>query len=59
MKKIITFIIPSYNVEKYLDKCLSSFLNPKVIDQLEVIIVNDGSNDGTELKAQKLSLIHI
>lgn len=53
MKKIITFIIPSYNVEKYLDKCLSSFLNPKVIDQLEVIIVNDGSNDGTELKAQK------
>ena len=36
MDKIISFIIPSYNVEQYLEKCLSSFLNPQAIEQMEV-----------------------
>jgi glycosyltransferase involved in cell wall biosynthesis len=47
MDKIISFIIPSYNVEQYLEKCLSSFLNPQAIEQMEVIIVDDGSKDRT------------
>lgn len=47
MDKIVSFIIPSYNVEKYLDKCLTSFLNPEVLDFIEVIVVDDGSKDQT------------
>ena len=43
MDKIVSFIIPSYNVEKYLNVCLTSFLNPEVLDQIEVIVVDDGS----------------
>lgn len=47
--KIITFIIPSYNVEQYLHTALTSFItsDADVNDQIEVIIVDDGSSDGT------------
>lgn len=51
--KIITFIIPSYNVELYLEKALNSFLAPELSEQLEVIIVDDGSSDKTPLIAQR------
>lgn len=34
-------------MEKYLNRCIDTFLVPEVIDQLEIIIVNDGSTDGT------------
>ena len=49
MNKIITFIIPSYNVEHCLRVCLDSFLINEAagLNQLEVIIVDDGSTDGT------------
>lgn len=47
MDKILSFVIPSYNVEKYLEKCLNSFLSHDVLDKLEVIVVNDGSKDNT------------
>lgn len=47
MKKIVSFIIPSFNVEKYLNVCLSSFLDQNVMMDIEVIIVDDGSKDKT------------
>lgn len=47
MEKIISFIIPSYNVEKYLVTCLDSFLVPNLLKQFEVIVVDDGSTDKT------------
>lgn len=53
MDKIVSFIIPAYNVEKYIDHCLSSFVNTKILDQIEVIIVNDGSSDDTVKIATK------
>ena len=42
----ISIIIPVYNVEKYLEKCLNSVLNQTFTDY-EVICVNDGSTDGS------------
>ncbi len=53
MKKILTFIIPSYNVEDYLSKCLDSFQAPSVMDKIEVLIINDGSLDKTAEIAQQ------
>jgi len=45
--KILSVIIPSYNCEKYLDKCIGSFLLQECLEQIEIIIVNDGSVDKT------------
>ena len=53
MDKIISFIIPSYNVEQYLEKCLSSFLNPQAIEQMEVIIVDDQATKTLQLEQAK------
>ena len=44
-QKILSIIVPTYNMEKYLSYCLDSFLIDKNRDKLEVIIVNDGSKD--------------
>lgn len=53
MNKIISFIIPSYNVEKYLSTALDSFLAGDVLDKIEVLIVNDGSKDSTAAVANE------
>ncbi|WP_299524197.1 glycosyltransferase [uncultured Methanobrevibacter sp.] len=42
----ISVIIPIFNAEKYLDKCLDSIINQSFTN-LEIICVNDGSTDGT------------
>ncbi|MCB5940441.1 glycosyltransferase family 2 protein [bacterium 210820-DFI.6.52] len=47
MNKILSVVVPSYNVEGYIKKGLESFVNTKVMEQLEVIIVDDGSSDQT------------
>ena len=51
--KLLTLAIPTYNMEPYLEKCvLSCACNNK--DMLEVLIVNDGSTDGSSTIAHKL-----
>lgn len=46
MVKILSIIIPSYNMEAYLPQCLDSLLVENLKD-IEVLIVNDGSKDNT------------
>ena len=41
--KLISFVVPSYNSENYLNKCIDSLLVCK--EYVEIIIVNDGSKD--------------
>lgn len=45
--KLLTIVVPSYNASKYLDFNLQSFLVPSVPEELEVIVVDDGSTDDT------------
>lgn len=47
MEKVLTIIIPTYNMEKYLDKCLTSLIieNKELMKQLEVLVVIDGAKD--------------
>jgi len=44
---LITIIVPVYNGEKYINKCITSILNQKY-QNIELILVNDGSKDGTK-----------
>ena len=43
----ISVIVPVYNTEKYLPKCLDSLVNQTLKD-IEIIIVNDGSPDNSQ-----------
>lgn len=44
MEKQISIIIPTYNMEAFIGKCLNSLLIPD-FDKVEVLVVNDGSKD--------------
>ena len=43
----VSVIVPVYNVEKYLEKCLDSLANQTLKD-IEIIVVNDGSPDNSQ-----------
>ena len=43
----VSVIVPVYNVEKYLDKCLDSLVK-QTLEEIEIIIVNDGSPDESQ-----------
>ena len=63
MTEKITVIVPVYNVENYLNKCLDSIIK-QTYQNLEIIVVNDGSTDNSgticqEYAQKDLSLIHI
>ena len=50
----ISFVVPIYNTEKYLDECLESLVNQDLPDNdYEIICINDGSTDGSETILKK------
>ena len=52
MAEKITVIVPVYNVENYLDKCLDSLVN-QTYKNLEIIVINDGSTDNSGIICQE------
>ena len=44
--ELISIIVPVYNVEKYIDKCINSITN-QTYSNIEIIIINDGSTDNS------------
>ena len=46
MPPLISIIIPVYNVEKYLDKCINSVLM-QTYKNIEILLINDGSTDSS------------
>lgn len=64
MEKLVSVIIPVYNVELYINKCLNSVVN-QTYRNLEIILVNDGSKDSSgilcdewALKDRRIKVIH-
>ena len=47
MEKLLTIVVPAYNVEKYIKNCLDSLIEISVLRSLEILVVNDGSTDRT------------
>ena len=43
----ISVIVPVYNVENYLEKCLNSLVN-QTIQDIEILVINDGSKDQSQ-----------
>lgn len=43
----VSIIVPIYNAENYLDKCIESLLN-QTKKEIEIILINDGSTDNSE-----------
>ena len=52
-KPLISVIVPVYNGQDYLENCIISIEN-QTYDNLEIIIINDGSTDRTEAICVKL-----
>lgn len=49
-KKLISFVVPCYNSESYMERCINTLLKGK--EDVEIIIVNDGSTDKTKKIAE-------
>lgn len=49
----LSIIIPCFNVENYIERCLDSIINQKTNYSFEIICINDGSTDQTLFKLKK------
>ena len=47
MEKILTISIAAYNVEQYIEQALDSLIDERIIDDLEIFVVDDGGTDKT------------
>lgn len=51
----VSVVIPAHNAGKYIDACVNSVLSQQTKRKLEVIVVNDGSNDDTAQRLEQLA----
>ena len=53
---LLSIIVPVYNTEKYLAKCLDSIIQAleKVEIKTEVLVINDGSTDNSKIVIEKI-----
>lgn len=54
MFKLLTIVIPTYNMQDYLNRCLDSLVvSPELMRQLDVLVINDGSKDNSSAIAHE------
>ena len=47
MDKLLTIVIPAYNVEDYIERCLDSFIDKELLEMVEILVIDDGGKDKT------------
>lgn len=47
MKKLVSIIVPVYNIENYIERCLNSLIN-QTYENTEIIVIDDGSSDNSK-----------
>lgn len=52
---MVSIIIPAYNVEKYIERCIRSAMN-QTLKNIEIIVINDGSKDKTQKIIESLQV---
>lgn len=52
-KPLVSVIIPVFNTEKYIEKTLTSICT-QTLDNIEIIVINDGSSDNSQLIIEKI-----
>jgi len=52
---MISVIVPVYNIKNYVEKCVNSIIN-QTYQNFEIILVDDGSSDGSEVICDKLAM---
>lgn len=45
--KVLTIVVPSYNTSVHIDECIPSMIDERCIDDIEILLINDGSTDNT------------
>lgn len=55
-KELISVIVPVYNVEQYVQRCVKSIIE-QTYTNLQIILVDDGSTDGSGVKCDELALL--
>ncbi len=55
MEKLLSIVIPTYNMSSYIERCLNSLISDKTKDLLDVLVINDGSKDDSSKKAKALA----
>lgn len=58
MTKILSVVIPMYNMHDHISKCVSSLLCVGQVDDIDVVVVNDGSTDDSLSIARSFELSH-
>ena len=51
---VVSIVVPVYNVEKYLERCVKS-IAAQTYKDIEIILVDDGSNDKSGLMCDELN----
>ena len=52
----VSIIVPIYNVEKYLERCINSLIG-QTLEDIQIILVNDGSTDKSGEIADRKSVV--
>ena len=62
--ELISIVVPVYNVENYIDRCISSLINQDY-KNIEILLIDDGSNDSSGMicdsyakKDERIKVVH-
>ena len=53
MNKILTIIVPSFNISKYIDEVVPNYIDLYFFDKVDILFIDDGATDDTEIKLRK------